>query len=112
MGGDSPGRSGVYQTAFLQLGHTKELRKILKQADEFITDWLDSTGVNKDYAALMIKTNVSTKPIPFQESKQTTKPLQYLTERGLLIRRLKGEWALITAHKNGAEKNPKAKNKQ
>ena len=35
-------------------------------------------------------------------------PLQYLTERGLLIRRLKGEWALITcpSHKNGAEKNP------
>lgn len=69
-GGDSPGRSGVYQTAFLQLGHTKELRKILKQADGFIADWLDSTGVNKEYAALMIKTNVSTKPIPFQESKQ------------------------------------------
>ena len=35
-------------------------------------------------------------------------PLQYLTERGLLVRRLKGEWALITcpSHKNGAEKNP------
>ena len=70
-GGDSPGRSGVYQTAFLQLGHTKELRKILKQADGFIADWLDSTGVSKEYAALMIKTNVSTKPISFQESKQS-----------------------------------------
>ena len=35
-------------------------------------------------------------------------PLQYLTERGLLIRRLKGEWALITcpSHNGGNEKNP------
>lgn len=70
-GGDSPGRSGVYQTAYLQLGHTKELRKILKQADEFITDWLDSTGVNKEYAALEIKTKISTKQTFSQEINQT-----------------------------------------
>ena len=70
-GGDSPGRSGVYQTAYLQLGHTKELRKILKQADEFITDWLDSTGVNKEYAALEIKTKTSTKPTLSHETSQT-----------------------------------------
>ena len=35
-------------------------------------------------------------------------PLQYLTERGLLKRRPRAEWAAITcpAHKGGAEKTP------
>ena len=35
-------------------------------------------------------------------------PLQYLTERGLLRRKPRAEWAAITcpAHKGGAEKNP------
>lgn len=35
-------------------------------------------------------------------------PHQYLTERGLLKRRPRAEWAAITcpAHKGGAEKNP------
>ena len=35
-------------------------------------------------------------------------PLQYLTERGLLKRKPRGEWAAIVcpAHKGGAEKNP------
>ena len=35
-------------------------------------------------------------------------PLQYLTERGLLKRRPRAEWAAICCpdHKNGAEKNP------
>lgn len=35
-------------------------------------------------------------------------PLQYLTERGLLKRKPKSEWAAIhcPAHKGGAEKNP------
>jgi len=35
-------------------------------------------------------------------------PLQYLTERGLLKGKARGEWAAITcpAHKGGAEKNP------
>lgn len=35
-------------------------------------------------------------------------PLQYLTERGLLKGKARGEWAAIVcpAHKGGAEKNP------
>lgn len=35
-------------------------------------------------------------------------PLRYLTERGLLKRKTRGEWATIVcpAHKGGAEKNP------
>lgn len=35
-------------------------------------------------------------------------PLRYLTERGLLKRKPKGEWALITCptHKGGGEKKP------
>src|ERR1039458_3226292 len=35
-------------------------------------------------------------------------PLQYLTGRGLLKRRARGEWAAVVcpAHKGGAEKNP------
>jgi len=35
-------------------------------------------------------------------------PLQYLTERGLLKGKARGEWAAIVcpAHKSGAEKNP------
>lgn len=35
-------------------------------------------------------------------------PLQYLTERGLLERKPRGEWAAIICptHKGGAEKNP------
>lgn len=35
-------------------------------------------------------------------------PLQYLSERGLLKRKPRGEWAAICcpSHKNGAEENP------
>lgn len=44
-GGDSPGRSGFYKQAYLELGHTKELRKILQIADSFIAKWSETSGL-------------------------------------------------------------------
>jgi hypothetical protein len=60
-GGDSPGRSGVYKTAYLELGHTREIRKILKQAEKFMVNWIESTSDKKARNSLAIKTNVVTK---------------------------------------------------
>jgi len=45
-GGDSPGQSGVFVSAHLQLGHTKEVRRILQATDDFIGKWSESSGLN------------------------------------------------------------------
>ncbi len=47
-GGDSPGRSGVYKQAYLELGHTKKLRKVLQIADRFIAKWSESSGLKAE----------------------------------------------------------------
>jgi DNA-dependent RNA polymerase auxiliary subunit epsilon len=60
-GGDSPGRSGHYKTAYLELGHTKEIRKILKEAEQFMIDWLESSDANKLYSASILNTDSFTK---------------------------------------------------
>lgn len=74
-GGDSPGRSGVYQTAYLQLGHTRELRKILKQTDKFLNEWLKSSVVIKENEDFKIKINASTKSTLPQITNKNTQQL-------------------------------------
>jgi hypothetical protein len=45
-GGESPGRSGVFKRGYLELGHTKQLRKVLQITNEFIVQWSESSGLN------------------------------------------------------------------
>lgn len=54
-GGDSPGHSGVFVSAYLQLGHTKELRKILQATDDFIGKWAESSGLDAAIKAAKAK---------------------------------------------------------
>jgi hypothetical protein len=69
-GGDSPGRSGVYKTAYLELGHTKEIRKILKESEQFIFDWLELSEVNEPYVTSIIKIDSLSKQAT-QENNET-----------------------------------------
>ena len=54
-GGESPGRSGVFQRAYLELGHTKHLRKILQIADDFISSWSEDSGLDAAIKAAQAK---------------------------------------------------------
>ena len=69
-GGDSPGRSGVYKTAYLELGHTKEIRKILKESEQFMIDWLELSEVNEPHNASIIKIDSLSKQAT-QENNET-----------------------------------------
>jgi hypothetical protein len=69
-GGDSPGRSGVYKTAFLELGHTKHIRKILKESEQFIINWIESSEINTPQNTSIIKTDSVAKQIT-QENNET-----------------------------------------
>ena len=69
-GGDSPGRSGLYKTAYLELGHTKEIRKILKESEQFMIDWLELSEVDKPHNILIIKVDSFTKQAT-QENNET-----------------------------------------
>lgn len=46
-GGDSPGRSGVFKRAHLELGQTKQLRRVLRITDDFISQWSESSGLDE-----------------------------------------------------------------
>jgi len=45
-GGESPGRSGAYKRAYLELGQTKRLRKILRITNNFIAKWSEFSGLD------------------------------------------------------------------
>lgn len=62
-GGDSPGQSGFYQKGYLELGHTKLVRKILRTAEEFIVDWEKELASKKPQEALVSVAELSVEKI-------------------------------------------------
>ncbi len=60
-GGDSPGQSGYYKKGYLELGHTRLVRKILVKAEEFILDWEKTLASKKPQEALVSVAELSVK---------------------------------------------------
>ena len=60
-GGDSPGQSGYYKKGYLELGHTKLVRKILVKAEEFILNWEKTLASKKPQEALVSVAELSVK---------------------------------------------------
>lgn len=71
-GGDSPGQSGYYKKGYLELGHTKLVRKILKKAEEFILDWEKTLASKKLQEALVSVAELSVKKtfVPQEDIKE------------------------------------------
>lgn len=60
-GGDSPGQSGYYKKGYLELGHTKLVRKILAKAEEFVINWEKTLANKKPQQALVSVAEISVK---------------------------------------------------
>lgn len=58
-GGESPGRTGVFKRAYLELGQTKQLRRVLQITDAFIARWSESSGLNAAVEACRSKSVIA-----------------------------------------------------
>jgi hypothetical protein len=71
-GGESPGRSGVFKRAYLELGQTKQLRRVLRIADDFISNWAESSGLNAVVDANRIESEIAQRVAAEKKSAATS----------------------------------------
>jgi hypothetical protein len=75
-GGDSPGLSGNFLIARMELGHTKIIRKILSKTEEFLSKWLSEIRIKEIESAKKMQAEKIRNSIQFSREQHQKKTME------------------------------------